>query len=225
MMNLEKIVLSAKKREETGKKMRAATQKNIPAVIYGRDFDSQNLWIDSVAFAKVFAQAGTNTVISLSIEGEKKELNVLIYEYQVDAITNDFTHVDLYLVDMKQEVEAEIPLNFVGVSAAVKELGGTLVKSYDAVLVKSLPGDLPQEIEVDLTKLATFEDNITVADISVGDEVELMVEMDAVIASVIEPRSEEEIAALDDDVDADVSKIEGVADKEDEEEENEEKKE
>ena len=216
MMNMETVVLDATKREETGKKMRAAAGKNIPAVVYGKDFEPQNLWIDSVAFVKVFAQAGTNTVISLTVEGEKKELNVLVYEYQTDAITNDFTHVDLYLVDMKQTVEAEIPLNFVGIAAAVKELGGTLVKNTDAVLVKALPGDLPHEIEVDLTKLATFEDNITDADIAVGDKVELMIEEGAVIASVSEPRSEEEIAALDEDVDADVSKIEGVADKEEE---------
>lgn len=216
MMNMEKVALSATKREETGKKMRAAAGANIPAVVYGKDSEPKNLWIDAVVFAKVFAQAGTNTVVTLSIDGEKKDLDVLIYDFQTDAITNDFTHVDLYLVDMKQEVEAEIPLVFTGVSAAVKELGGTLVKNNDTVVVKSLPGDLPSEIEIDLVKLATFEDNITGADITVGDKVELMIDVDAVIASVTEPRSEEEIAALDDEVDADVSKIEGVADKDEE---------
>lgn len=222
---MDTVALAATKREETGKKMRKAMGTHIPAVIYGKDFAPQNLWLDAVVFARVFEQAGTNQVVALSIEGEKKELNVLVYEYQVDPITGNFTHVDLYLVDMKQTVEAEIPLNFVGVSAAVKELGGTLVKNNDTVLVKSLPGDLPQEIDVDLTVLETFDDSITGRDIALGDTIEVMMDDDTVIASVAAPRSEEEMAALDDDVDADVSQIEGVADKEEENTDDGEKKE
>jgi large subunit ribosomal protein L25 len=214
MMNMEKVALKAKKREETGKKMRSVSDKNIPGIVYGKKSEPQKLWIDAVVFDRVFSQAGTNTVVSLTIDDLKKTLDVLIYDYQTDPVTGEFVHVDLYLVDMKKEVEAEVPLVFAGVSPAVKELGGTLVKNSDVIEVRALPGDLPHNIEVDLTKLKTFEDVITVEDITVGDKVEIVFDEDAVIASVSAPRSEEEIAALDDEVDADVSKIEGVADKE-----------
>lgn len=214
----ETINLEAQKRDVKGKKMRAAAEKRIPAVMYGHDAPAENLWVDATIFSKVFAQAGMNTVVSLAVDGAKP-LNVLVYDFQTDPVTNEFTHIDFYLVNMKEDVEAEVPLVFTGVAAAVKELGGTLVKNYDAVVVRALPGDLPQEIEIDLTKLATFDDSIVASDITVSDKVTVLIEdANTVIASVSAPRSEEEMAALDEEVDADVSKIEGVADKEEGEE-------
>jgi len=218
---METITLEVKKREETGRKMREAVAKNIPAVIYGNDVTSDSLWVDATTFERMFANAGTNTVVSLVIDGAKP-VNVLVYDYQTDPITDDFTHVDFYAVNMKEEVEAEIPLIFIGVSAAVKELGGTLIKNNDTLFVKALPADLPHEIEVDITKLATFEDGITVADVAVSDKVTIVLEDGATIASVTAPRTEEEMAELDSEVDADVSKIEGVADEQDGEGEDEE---
>lgn len=214
---MKTITLEAKKREETGKKMRMAAGKNIPAVVYGNDMEPGNLWVDVITFEKLFAAAGANTVISLVVDGAKP-VNVLIYDFQTDPVTDDFTHVDFYAVNMKEEVEAEIPLVFVGVAAAVKELGGTLVKNNDTLVVRALPADLPHEIEVDITKLATFEDSITIEDVVVSDKVTIVLENEAVIASVAAPRTEEEIAELDSEVDADVSKVEGVADVEESEE-------
>ncbi len=209
--------MNVKKREETGKKMRNIASKNIPAVMYGKDIKSSNLWVDVVAFEKMFASAGTNTVVSLKVEGAEP-VNVLVYDFQTDPITDDFIHVDFYVVNMNEEVEAEIPLVFKGVSAAVKELGGTLVKNNDILLVRALPANLPHEVEVDISKLATFEDIITVADITVGDNVKIVLEDDAIIASVTAPRTAEEMAELDSEVDADVSKVGGVSDTEEGEE-------
>ncbi|MEN8252323.1 MAG: 50S ribosomal protein L25 [Patescibacteria group bacterium] len=216
---METIVLKAKKRDVIGKKVRAEADadKKIPAVMYGNDIDTESLWVDATEFKKIFENAGTNKVISLEASAGKK-VNVLVYDYQLDAVSDEFMHIDFYAVNMKEEVEAEVPLVFIGASAAVKELGGTLIKNNDTLFVKALPGDLPSEIEIDLTPLATFEDNISVGDITVSDKVEIMLDETATIASVQEPRSEEEMAELDSEVDADVSGIEGVADKEEGEE-------
>ncbi len=88
------------------------------------------------------------------------------------------------------------------------------MKTLDELSVRALPSDLPREIIVDLSALKTFEDRITVGDLQISDKIEILVEPDTVVAMVDEPRTEEELAALDDAVDADVSKVEGVADKE-----------
>ncbi len=207
---MDKIVLNAQKRETTGKAMRAEAEKRIPAVIYGQGKDATMVWLDSTEFKRVFAQAGTNTIVSVSIEGVKKPVDVLVYDFQNDPVTHLFTHIDLYAVDMKEEVEAEIPLTFTGVAAAVKELGGTLVKNVDQVAVRALPAKLPHDITVDLSKLATFEDHITAANLSVDKDVTIMIDSEVIIASVSEPRSAEELESLNDAVDADVSKVEGV---------------
>ncbi len=208
---MKEMILNATKREETGKKMRAIADANIPAVIYGNDVSSKSLWINATEFNRLFSSVGTNTVVSLMID-DTEPINVLIYDFQTDPITDDFSHIDFYAVNMKEEVEAEIPLSFVGVSPAVKELGGTLVKNNDTLVVRALPADLPHEIEIDITKLATFEDGITVADVTVGNKVTIVLEDEAAIASVAAPRTEEEMAELNSEIDADVSKVEGVID-------------
>ena len=217
---METITLEVQKRDETGKSMRSAAGARVPATIYGNDIEVGKLWIDAVTLAKTFAVAGTNIVISLVVDGGKP-VNVLIYDFQRDSVSDDFIHIDFYAVNMKEEVEAEIPLVFIGEAAAVKELGGTLIKNNDTLVVRALPADLPREIEVDISKLATFEDGITVADVIISDKVKISLEAEATIASVAAPRTEEEMAELDSEVDADVSKIEGVADVEDGEEDKE----
>ncbi len=213
---MEKITLNAKKRDVTGKKMRAQADKKIPAVVYGNDVKPQNLWIDTAECAKAFDEAGANIIVSLAIDGGKP-INVLFYDVQEDPVTDEFMHIDFYAVNMKEEVEAEIPLEFVGESAAVKELGGTLVKNNDSLVVRALPADLPREITVDLSKLKTFDDRITVEDVNVEKGVTIILDDDAIIASVLEPRSDEELAELDSDVDVDVSQVEGAVEESDEE--------
>lgn len=210
---MEKYELKVETRDVVGKRVRKEAQTRIPAVVYGGAIQAQTVWVDRVAYTRIFEKAGTNTLVSLFVGDEKKAINVLIHDFQNDAITNNITHIDFFAVNMKEDVETEIPLVFQGVSPAVKTLGGTLVKTVDEITVRALPSDLPREIIVDLSTLVTFEDHITVGDLKVGDKVEVLADPETVIAMVDEPRSDEELAALNDAVDADVSKIEGVADK------------
>lgn len=210
---MEKMELHVNKRDVVGKKARREAGTRIPAVVYGNNIAAQNVWIEAVQLNRIFDKGGTNTLIELTIDDAKKPINVLIHDYQSDSIANHMTHVDLFVVNMKEEVETEIPLVFEGIAPAVKVLGGTLVKTVDEISVRALPADLPHEIIVDLSVLATFEDHIIVSDLKIGDKVEVLIDPETVIAMVSEPRSEEELAALDTTVDADVSKIEGVADK------------
>ncbi|MFA6790035.1 MAG: hypothetical protein WCR65_00440, partial [Parcubacteria group bacterium] len=83
---------------------------------------------------------------------------------------------------------------------------------------------IPQSFDVDVSVLATFEDRIAVKDLKVSDKVEIDIDPETVIALVTPPRSEEEMAALDEKIEEDVSKVEGV-EKETKEEEGEEAKE
>lgn len=220
-MSNKKITLKAEEREETGRKMRLSVENRIPAIIYGSGMEAKVLWVDSSDFMRAFHEAGKNTVIELQL-AKDKIFNVLVHEYQVDPVSNDIIHVDFMQVRMDKVVEAEVPLSFVGESAAVKERGGTLVKAFDVVDVKALPADLPHEIEVDLSKIATFEDHITIKDINkVSDKVELVMDVDTIIASVSAPRTSAEMDALNEEVDADVSKVEGaIEDKTEETKEN-----
>jgi len=120
-------------------------------------------------------------------------------------------HVDFFEVNMSETLTATVPLEFTGESAAVKAMGGTLVKVISEVEVQCLPKDLPHQLEVDISALKSFEDVITLADLALPSGVALTADPEEVIAKVQPPRDMD--AELAGPVEEDVSKVEGVADK------------
>ena len=207
--------IEAKTREARGRQTVALRADGlVPAVMYGFDTEPKNITVDRNTFVKVYDQAGESTVVDLEIDGTKHP--VLIAEIQRDPLTDFITHADFRRVDPKRKIEADIPLKLVGMAPAVKELGGTLVQSLEEVKVMSLPDALVHEIEVDVTKLTTFDDVIRVKDIVIPEGIEVKSDADQAVASVQPPLSEAELAALDAAVDADVSKVEVLTEKKEE---------
>ena len=208
---MEKINLKVTLRGEENLKQERE-KGMIPAVLYGQKKENKSLWLEELAFGKVFEKAGENTVVVLDLEGGAKD-NVLICDYQIDPLSGKFRHVDFLRINMKEDVETNVPLVFVGEAPAVKEKGGILIKVLDEVEVKCLPGNIPQEFEIDLTKLVNFEDVIAISDLAIPEGVEILDDPETVIASVSEPRSEEELAELNEKVEEDVSKVSEVKEK------------
>ena len=203
------ITLKATKRTEIGKKANKLRKENmIPAVMYGNKVAAENITVNYIDFKRVYTKAGESALIELETEGKKH--NVLIHDIQLAPMSGKFTHVDFFQVNMKEEVETEIPLEFVGEAAAVKAHGGVLIKNMDEISVKCLPADLPESYVVDISKLATFDDVISVKDLKISDKVEILLDPETVIALVAAPRTEESLADLDSKVEEDVSKVAGV---------------
>ena len=189
--------LSAKKRDITGKGVKKIRAKGIiPAVLYGHKFKPQIIAISKIDFSKAFNEAGTSSLIDLTIDG-KAPIKVLSHEPQDNPVTGEPMHVDFYRVKMDEKIKTEIPLNFVGISPAVEQLEGSLVTNKDSIEVECLPSDLISEIQVDISKLKTFEDVIKVSDLNLPENLEILQDKDEIIALVEEPRSEEELAELE----------------------------
>lgn len=214
------ISLDAAIRTKAEKK--EAEKEKIPGVLYGRGIENVLVWLDGKKFGDVYEEVGESAVFKLALDGNDKR-NVLIKDMQRDVLTGEPRHIDFYQVRMDEEIEAEIELVFKGEAAAVKESGGVLVKNMDAIEVRCLPGDLPSEIEVDITPLKTFDDYIYVKDLPVSDKVEVLVDAETVVAMVSPPRTEEELAELETEVKEDVTKVEGVVKEEEVPAEGEEK--
>lgn len=186
------FTISAKIRKKLKRGLGSLREKGkIPAVLYGRKVKNIPLEIDYKDFEKVFREAGESSLISLKIEGEKKIYQVLVHDVQRDSLKGRFIHVDFYHPSLTEKTEAVIPLNFIGKSDAVKNLGGTLVKNILEVEVKALPQDLPHEIEVDISKIKTFDDHVKIADLKIPSKVEILREADEIVASVVAPEKEE----------------------------------
>lgn len=204
--------MNATPRELHGRATEALRAEGIvPAVVYGFGTEPTNIQVDRNAFLKVLAAAGSSTVVNLVI-GDKT-FQVLIGEVQRNALNDFVAHIDFRAVDPNRKIEAKITLVLTGIAPAVKELGGTLLQTLEEVEVISLPNALVHEIVIDVSKLATFEDVIRVSDIAAPEGVEITTNADVAIASVQRPRSEEELASLNEVVDTDVSKVEVLKEK------------
>jgi large subunit ribosomal protein L25 len=217
----DSVKLEAKSRDVFGRKtMKGRKEGMIPAVTYGRGIEAQSIWIKTIDFKRLLAKSGESTMISLKID-DKEDRNVIIYDIQENPVKGEIIHVDFFQVRMDEEIETEVELVYVGeeIAPAVKELGGVLVKNMDNVTVKCLPAYLPSEIEVNVAILKNFEDRICIKDLNISDKVKIDLEPETVVALVSPPRSEEELTQLEDKVDADVSKVEGVVKEEEKAEE------
>jgi len=171
----------------------------IPAVVYGPKTKSQSLFVDLSEFKKIWKEAGETTVIELTRSDDSKpdfesrspaSTPVLIQDVQLNPLTDEPQHVDFYAVDMTKKITAKVLLEFIGEAPAIK-LGGTLVKVMHELEVESLPKDLPSVLEVDVSRLETFEDKILVKDIGYPSGVEVKAELEDMVAFVEEAMEEE----------------------------------
>lgn len=164
----------------------------MPVVLYGAKRKSMSLLVDKKEFANLYKEAGESTLITLEIEDKKEKPSVLIYEIQKDSLTGEIIHADFFEPNLKEEVEAEIPLVFVGEAPAVKDFDGTLVKNMNVVNVKALPQNLPHEIEVNIGELKTTEDIIHIKDLKIPSDVEILHDQEGVVAMISRPENIEE---------------------------------
>jgi len=197
---MEKFKLKAKVREITGKAVKnLRTNGEVPAVLYGKKKENQNLTITKHDYRKLFSEAGTSSIVLLDINDNGSK-NVLVQDIDFDPLTGEPRHIDFYEVSMTEKITTSVPLKFVGDSIAVIELSGTLVTNKDEIELECLPSDLPHEIEVDISTLIDFESAIHVSDLKLPDSVEIKDNPEELVVTVEPPRSEEEMAELEEPI-------------------------
>jgi len=187
---MSELILNAERRAVTGKKVKALRRQGfLPAVLYGAGIEPIPIKLDLKEASKVISAAGGYTVVSLKVG--KKTHQVLVRDIQRHVIRRDLQHVDLLKVAMDIAIRTEVPVEFVGESPAVRDLGGLLVTDLFEIEVESLPAYLPDRITVDLEPLAEINDTITVGDLSFGEGIEVITSPDEVITRVIYQVEEE----------------------------------
>ncbi|MFA7254167.1 MAG: 50S ribosomal protein L25 [Patescibacteria group bacterium] len=196
--------ITAEARSEKPAKTRATGK--IPAIVYGKHFESASIALDKINFLKLFKEAGTSNLIEMSLDDKK--FKTLVHDMQYHPITREILHIDFVKVNMKEKVHAEIPLEFTGDSIAVIDMEGSLITPVDSIEVECLPGDLISEISVDISVLDNFEKNIKISDLNIPESVEVLNDPEEIVAFVQEPRSEEEMEALNEEVVENIDAVE-----------------
>ncbi len=168
----------------------------IPVVFYGFKKDSTPLVVKKIDFSKVFKEVGETNTLTLKTPGG--EFDALIHEVQFDPVTNEPIHADFLAVDMTKEIEVDVPLEFIGESAAVKG-GAVLIKVMHEVKVSALPNKIPHAITVDLASIETTDSVISVKDLSIPVGVRVLDDAEGVVASAAVAKDEpvETVAAPD----------------------------
>ena len=196
------INIKAEKREKIGKLESLRKAGLMPAVFYGHKKESTPIQIKKIEFLKAWKNAGESTVIKLNMPDG--EIEALVHDVDLDPITSEPRHADFYVFEKGHKVEIAVPLEFIGISPAVKDLGGVIMKILHEIKVKAEPSNLPHQIEVDISPIIELEGQILAKDIVMPKGVELMENPEEVITTVATPREEK----VEEEAPADLSQIE-----------------
>ena len=170
----------------------------VPGVIFGMKSDSIPVQVDARTFELLYKRAGRTSVVNLKVDGAGSATSAVIKNVQRHPLTGRAIHVDFLRVDLKAEMETDVPLNFSGTAPAVEQTGGTLVTNVSSVRVRALPNEIPHEIVVDVSTLVSLDVAIHVRDLSLNrDQVTVMTDADELVAKVLPPRVEEELEPVE----------------------------
>ena len=190
----KQVKLKAEPRSTTG---RSAARKLkargiVPAVIYGGKEKSQSLQVSERDINAMLSHAsGENILVELEIAGQKAPRTALLQEVQHSPLGGDVVHIDFHAISMDEKIQADVPLEPLGVANGVKNFGGLLEQNLRVLAIECLPRDLPDRITVDVSGL-NIGDSIHVRDIQMPSGVTAKVQAELTAFSVVAPVVEEE---------------------------------
>ena len=196
---MSETTVEVKQRDEIGKnanrRLRAAG--GIPAVVYGGGKESIAISVEKNAIHDLLRQAGgENAVFLLKLAGTGKARHTMVRELVVDPISRQIIHIDFQRVLMTEKVKVQVPIELIGVPEGVKNQGGVLDFITREVELECLPGDIPPQLELDVSALEVG-DQLQMKDLELPAKVELLEELDRVVAAVAHSRVALEVEAAE----------------------------
>jgi len=186
------IELQAQPREVFGKKVKSLREAGlIPAEIYGRKIKNQSIQAPAQTLSRILDEAGNTNLIAVKVD-KQKPVQVLARNIQYSPIKQNLLHVDFYAVVMDETVNVAVPIYVIGETDLIKQEGGTLVTGINALEIEALPGNLPESIEVDISGIESFSESISVADLTLPEDIIVHSSLESMVATIQPPRLIEE---------------------------------
>ncbi len=165
--------ITLQKRDVLGKKSkRLLSEGLIPAVIYNAQGDSTNIQLDASIAKKIVRVATSTSVFETSLDG--KVAKVLVKDVDLNPVTDEIRHISFFEVDESKDMVFTIPFEIIGISPAVKNNLGTLVKVLQSIEVRCKLAELQPDIKIDISKLEHPGQAIAVHDIELPSGMELI---------------------------------------------------
>lgn len=191
---MPEIVVAAESRTDTGKnanrRLRAADK--IPGILYGTGKAPTPVAVSPHSIGAILrSAAGENTLFDLELGGTKRK--VILKEYQLEPLKNRLLHADFYEVALDKAILVKVHLELHGTPVGVKVQGGILDFVTRELEISCLPMDIPEKIELDVSHLEMGK-HLRVSEIKLSDKIKVLTEPGVVVAHVVAPRAEEEVA-------------------------------
>jgi large subunit ribosomal protein L25 len=187
---LDNLELMAEPRSVLGKKVRFLRRDGlVPANIYGHA-ESSPVQVNTRESERVLARAGKTRLVTLTANGSEPT-TVLVKDFQRHPIKGSLLHIDFYRVSMTERIRVDAPIRISGEAPGVKQHNATLLQQMSTVSVESLPAELPELIEVDVSGLEELESAVYVRDIRPPAGVVILSDPDEMIVRLLPPTVEE----------------------------------
>ena len=156
----------------------------VPGTVYGKGVDNQAIYVSLKQLTRTFQAHGSRGLFSLEIDGGSG-LMVVIREIQRNPITGQITHVDFWKVRLDEKINSTVGVSIVGEEEIMKK-GGILQAGAKEIEVSCLPQDIPETLVYDIAALE-IGDKVTVADLQVPAGVEILTDLETMVATVLAP--------------------------------------
>ena len=190
-------VLTGKIRQANGKSAarKLRTDECIPAVLYGLN-DNISLSINPKELKKLIEAKGRNVLIELKVDGDSAEnRNVVLKELQTHPLKPGWVHIDFLEIDISKKIKVKVPIFLVGVSPGEKQ-GGIVNHIIRALEIESLPNDIPEKFEVDMSGVE-LNQMIRVSDLNLGESVQILNDPNEIILNVHVEKVKEEATEVE----------------------------
>lgn len=186
---MDRVIINATPRTESGKSAarRLRTAGQVPAVVYGRGREPVNIAVDVREIGATMAGGAYLThIFDLQLStADATAFPVMIKEVQRHPLQGILLNIDFHAISLTEKVHAHVPIVLRGEPLGLKR-GGVLERLHPAILVSSLPTDIPDRLEVDISGLE-IGDSIHARDISLPDNVEMLSNPEEVLIILAAP--------------------------------------
>jgi large subunit ribosomal protein L25 len=187
---MEKVVLKATKRDVLGKKVGALRRKGkLPAVLYGHRIETTAIMLDAHEGSQTLSHLTSSSLVTIDLDG--KEYLALVREKQRDFIKNRLMHLDFQVVSLTEKMRAKVGIELTGTAPAVKDFNAVIHTGLTEMEVECMPQDLPERIVIDISGLAELGDGVRVRDVVLSEKVEILGDLEEIIAIATAPKKEE----------------------------------
>lgn len=180
-MSEYKITLTTGRPTGSRAARRMRNDKLVPGVVYGLGSDPLAVTVEGPALRRALTtDAGLNALLDLDVDGTHEM--AVVKELQRHPVRREVVHVDFLRVDPDARIEVEVPIHTEGEAEKVHQEDGIAVLRLSSLLVSVKPRDIPDQVVVDISEM-TMDTTITVADLELPSEVDVVTPDDEVIVS------------------------------------------